>query len=79
MPELTTDSQTHEPLLRDLRHLIAATRLRAATAINLSLALLYWQMGRRIRRDVLEPLRSWLEAGVRATSGTDSEACGSGR
>lgn len=41
------------PLLAEIRQLIDAARRRAAAAVNAELTLLYWQIGRRIRREVL--------------------------
>jgi len=41
------------PLLADIRRLIDAARRRAAATINAELTLLYWQVGRRIRAEVL--------------------------
>lgn len=40
-------------LLTDVRHMIDAARARAAVAINAELTLLYWQVGRRLRDDML--------------------------
>src|SRR5258708_9953927 len=44
-------------LLADLRALIESTRGRVAQAVNASLVLLYWQVGRRIRQDILRSQR----------------------
>lgn len=40
-------------LLTDIRRMIDSARARAAAAVNAELTLLYWQVGRRIRDDVL--------------------------
>lgn len=48
-----TPSAESAPLLIDIRQLIDAARRRAAAAVNAELTLLYWQVGRRIRREVL--------------------------
>ena len=40
-------------LAADIRQLIDTARQRAAAAVNAELTLLYWQVGRRIRQDVL--------------------------
>ncbi|MBR7977395.1 PDDEXK nuclease domain-containing protein [Burkholderia vietnamiensis] len=40
-------------LLTDIRHMIDSARARAAAAVNAELTLLYWQVGCRIRDDVL--------------------------
>lgn len=42
-----------ERLLGDLREMIDAARLRAATAANIELTLLYWRIGRRIHSEIL--------------------------
>ncbi|KVZ15249.1 hypothetical protein WT92_12805 [Burkholderia stagnalis] len=40
-------------LLTDIRRMIDSARARAAAAVNAELTLLYWQVGCRIRDDVL--------------------------
>ena len=40
-------------LFDDVKSLIASARARAAASVNAELTLLYWQVGRRIRDDVL--------------------------
>lgn len=49
---------SHERLLADIRHLIAAARERTAQAVNAGLVALYWNIGRRIRQDVLKEERA---------------------
>ena len=44
---------THATLVEDLRQLIADARLRAAASVNAELTGLYWQVGRRIHREIL--------------------------
>ena len=44
---------TPDVLLQELRQLIEAARGRAARTINTELVLLYWQVGRRLREEVL--------------------------
>lgn len=46
------------PLLRDVRGLIAKAREAAAAAVNSALGLLYWQVGARIRSEVLKEPRA---------------------
>lgn len=41
------------PLLNEVRLLIKSARERAAIAVNAELTLLYWQIGRSIRAEVL--------------------------
>ncbi|WP_322067294.1 PDDEXK nuclease domain-containing protein [Burkholderia ubonensis] len=45
-------------LLTDIRQMIDTARARAAAAVNAELTLLYWQVGRRIRDDVLRGERA---------------------
>ncbi len=45
-------------LLRDLRELIASTRERVAQAVNSALVRLYWNVGQRIRQDILKEKRA---------------------
>jgi hypothetical protein len=45
-------------LLGDLRQLIEAARERTARAVNSSLVTMYWQIGKRIREDVLQNQRA---------------------
>jgi predicted nuclease of restriction endonuclease-like (RecB) superfamily len=45
-------------LLHDVRQLIDSARARAAATVNAELTLLYWQVGRRIRDDVLRGARA---------------------
>jgi hypothetical protein len=46
------------PLLQDLRSLILQTRERVAQAVNSGLVLLYWEVGNRIRTEVLKSRRA---------------------
>ena len=52
-------------LLRDLRDLIQSTRTGLAQAVNSALVLLYWQVGQRIRSDVLKSRRAGPPTGMR--------------
>jgi predicted nuclease of restriction endonuclease-like (RecB) superfamily len=45
-------------LLRDVRALIEAARGQVAQVVNAGLTLLYWQIGERIRRDILKEQRA---------------------
>ena len=47
-----------QSLLGDVRELILSARQSVARAVNASLTLLYWQIGRRIRQDVLQEKRA---------------------
>ena len=46
------------PLLTELRQLIAQARQSAAVAVNAGLALMYWRIGERVRREVLQGERA---------------------
>lgn len=51
-------SVDHASVLVDIRQLIEHARQRAAAAVNAELALLYWQIGRRIQIEVLQGQRA---------------------
>ena len=63
-PQATTPKKrTSKPvparsLLGDLRQLIAAAREQTARAVNSTLVTMYWQIGKRIREDVLQNERA---------------------
>lgn len=44
--------------LGDIRHLIEAAREQTARTVNSTLVLMYWQIGKRIREDVLRNERA---------------------
>jgi DUF1016 N-terminal domain len=46
------------PLLADIRELILTARERVAQTVNAGLVLLYWQIGQRIRKDILKEKRA---------------------
>ena len=54
-------------LVKDLRRLIAEARRQAAAAVNISLTLLYWRVGDRIRREVLDNERAGYGEKIVAT------------
>jgi hypothetical protein len=45
-------------LLGDIRRLIVDARTQVAAAINAGLTLLYWEIGERIRKDILQEKRA---------------------
>jgi predicted nuclease of restriction endonuclease-like (RecB) superfamily len=53
VPESLTSLVVPGPLLEDVRRLIASARARAALYVNQELTLLYWDVGGRVRRDIL--------------------------
>jgi len=52
------DTPVARPLLADVRELILAARRQVAQAVNVGLTMLYWQIGNRIRRDILHEKRA---------------------
>jgi predicted nuclease of restriction endonuclease-like (RecB) superfamily len=55
---MTIVPRTDQALAADIRQLIDGARQRAAVAVNAELTLLYWQIGTRIRADVLGDQRA---------------------
>ena len=45
-------------LIGDIRSLIATTRQNVAIAVNTGLTILYWQIGSRVRQDILKEKRA---------------------
>lgn len=45
-------------LISDIRQLIESARIRVAGAVNAELTILYWRIGKRIRKDVLQEKRA---------------------
>ena len=66
-PEGTTPLVAQEELLTDLRKLIHDARAGVAQAVNSALILLYWQVGHRIRTDVLRSKRATYGGEILAT------------
>jgi len=64
---MNTLKQDDSGLFAEIRQLIDSARQRAAMAVNAELTLLYWQIGQRIRRDVLNEQRADYGAKVIAT------------
>ena len=57
-PALTKKPATPDALLGDVRSLILSARESVARAVNAGLTLLYWEIGQRIRRDILQEKRA---------------------
>jgi len=55
---ISTHGGSHKRLLVDIRGLIAVARERTAQAVNTGLVALYWNIGCRIRKDVLKEERA---------------------
>lgn len=58
--KLAVIKSTPQPvvLLADIRQLILATREGVARSVNASLVILYWQIGQRIHKDILQDKRA---------------------
>lgn len=56
--ELPTTAANPTALLAELRTLILETRQTVAQGVNSALVLLYWQIGQRIRKDILKEKRA---------------------
>jgi predicted nuclease of restriction endonuclease-like (RecB) superfamily len=65
--ELIPLPQVPETLVEDLRRLIAEARRQVAAAVNVGLTLLYWRLGDRIRREVLDSARAGYGEQIVAT------------
>jgi predicted nuclease of restriction endonuclease-like (RecB) superfamily len=61
------------PLIADVRALIVSARETVATAVNASLTILYWQIGNRIRRDILREKRAGYGEEIVAALGRQLE------
>lgn len=59
-PSLTTA----QPLLVDVRQMIVEARERVARTIDSGLTMLYWQIGERIRREILREQRAEYGANI---------------
>ncbi|WP_035055530.1 PDDEXK nuclease domain-containing protein [Andreprevotia chitinilytica] len=57
----------HAPLLAEVRQLIDSARLRVAVTANAELTQLYWQIGQRIHREILQGERAGYGQQVVAT------------
>lgn len=53
-----TPASTTNRLLGDIRNLIESARVQTAQAVNAGLVMLYWSIGDRIRRDILQQKRA---------------------
>jgi predicted nuclease of restriction endonuclease-like (RecB) superfamily len=61
-------------LLTDLRELIVNARQSVATTVNVALTLLHWQIGKRIREDILKAQRAGYGEEIVATLSQHLEA-----
>ena len=58
MPKGTSILRLNQKLLGDLRNLILEARQDVARSVNSALVFLYWKVGQRIRKDILEEKRA---------------------
>jgi hypothetical protein len=65
--KLQVRATPHRQLLHDLRELIEQTRGGVAQAVNSALVLLYWQVGHRIRTEILKEKRAAYGAEILST------------
>src|SRR4051812_585080 len=61
-------------LVRDLEQLIEAARRKVAVAANAALTTLYWQLGHRVRTEILQDQRAKYGAQIVAAVGRQLEA-----
>lgn len=52
-----TGTVSQGPLLHDIRRLIEETRSAVAVTVNVGLTMLYWEIGTRIRQNILKNRR----------------------
>jgi len=55
---MTQIEPSMDSLFQELRDLIDETRAKVATAVNASLTMLYWRIGKRLNEDVLQGERA---------------------
>lgn len=53
-----TPAQQPDTLFHDLRSLIEETRSAVATTVNAALTTLYWRIGKRVNKEVLQGERA---------------------
>src|SRR5262245_8503031 len=59
MPSKTSAlTKSPAPLLAEIRKLILTARERVAQAVNAGLVMLYWQIGQRVRKEILKEKRA---------------------
>jgi len=72
-PQRVLAVTTTVPLLSELRELIVAARQNVAQVVNSALTMLYWEIGRRIRQDVLKSKRAGYGEQIVAALGRQLE------
>ncbi len=66
---LTPAPISADHLLAELRELILSTRAQIAQTVNVGLTALYWQIGDRIRREILQEKRAEYGAEIVSAAG----------
>lgn len=51
-------NQNHQELMKDLKDLVAQTKSQLAIQVNSAMVILYWKIGERINKDILENKRA---------------------
>jgi predicted nuclease of restriction endonuclease-like (RecB) superfamily len=74
MKTMVPSDDTNAALVAELRQLIDGARQRAAAAINAELTLLYWQVGERIHRELLQGQRAAYGDAIVASLGRQLSA-----
>ena len=70
----TAADPMNQSLLTDIRDLIFSARHQVALAVNAGLTMLYWEIGRRIRQDILEEKRGVYGKEIVAALGQQLES-----
>jgi len=71
---IPTTPAAPQALVSDVRQLIESSRAQLASAVNSALTLLYWQIGQRIRNEVLQGERAEYGEQIVATLASQLEA-----
>jgi predicted nuclease of restriction endonuclease-like (RecB) superfamily len=74
LPGLSSLSALPNSVLAEVRDLIIAARQQTAQVVNVGLTLLYWQVGYRIRREILQEKRAEYGAEILRSLAWDLEA-----
>lgn len=74
MRDLDNIIKTDYLLLTDLRHIINDARVRVASTANYELSMMYWRIGNRINRDILDNQRAEYGKQIVPTVSTQLQA-----
>lgn len=67
MEQKLTSTDNQQTLFDDLRQIIEGARVRMASAANYELTMMYWHIGNRINREILDNKRAAYGKGIVAT------------